>query len=117
MNLLDCIEKFPFVKGVEVLDLRTFGTGFYVKMRVSIRDGSILHIREYVDETERSYSYHWQTPEGALIIRWDNAPHHRDLPTFPHHKHARGEVLPSYTIACEEILEEIGVLLFERENR
>jgi hypothetical protein len=43
--------------------------------------------------------------QGHLIIRWDNAPHFPDLPTFPHHKHlASGEVTESYDISLEEIL-------------
>ena len=27
----------------------------------------------------------------GLKIRWDNAPHHRQIATFPHHKHIEEE--------------------------
>ena len=111
MNFLNCLKKFSFIKNVEVLDLRIFKAGFYVKMLVQFNDDSILYIREYVDENERSYSYHWQTKEGKLIIRWDNAPHHKNIPTYPHHKHIKGDVLPNYAITCEEILKEIEQVL------
>ena len=107
MNFFTCLKEFPFVKDIEVLDLRFFKTGFYTKIRVQLKDESILYIREYVDENERSYSYHWQTKEGELIIRWDNAPHYKDIPTYPHHKHVKGKILPNYAITCEEILKEI----------
>ena len=117
MNLLNCLEKFSFVKNVEVQDLKFFKNGFFVKIMVQLENGSVLYIREYVDENERSYSYHWQTKEGKLIMRWDNAPHHKDIPTYPHHKHVKKKVLPNYAITCEEILKEIERnLLNQGEN-
>ena len=33
------------------------------------------------------YSFHWQDAQGKTIRRWDNAPHHTDLPCAPHHLH------------------------------
>ena len=33
------------------------------------------------------YSYFWLTAENRLKIGWDNAPHHMQLASFPHHKH------------------------------
>jgi Family of unknown function (DUF6516) len=33
------------------------------------------------------YRIHWQQRDGQLKRRWDNAPHHRDVSTFPHHVH------------------------------
>jgi len=33
------------------------------------------------------YSFHWQDAQGKLKQRWDNAPHHPELPNFPHHVH------------------------------
>ncbi len=117
MKILNCLKKFSPVKSVEVLDLRIFKTGFYVKIVVQFNDNSILYIREYVDENERSYSYHWQTEEGKMIIRWDNAPHHKNILTYPHHKHIGENILPSYAITCEEILKEIEQLLKSRKFR
>lgn len=34
------------------------------------------------------YSFHWQSSDGRLIARWDNAPHYPHLPGFPHHVHS-----------------------------
>ena len=33
------------------------------------------------------YGYYWLTPDNRLNIGWDNAPHHVELASFPHHKH------------------------------
>ena len=33
--------------------------------------------------------------EGRMITRWDNAPHYRQLDTFPHHQPIGDRILPS----------------------
>ncbi|MFP4641687.1 MAG: DUF6516 family protein [Dehalococcoidia bacterium] len=38
---------------------------------------------------------------------WDNAPHHRHLQTFPHHKHTRWEIKESFKTSLEEVLREL----------
>ena len=72
-----------------------------------LSDNSILYVREYVDETERDYSFHWQTADNELIIRWDNAFHYEHLKTYPNHKHVSGEVLESYELSLADVLEYI----------
>ena len=107
MEILKCLEKFEVVKDYEVLSFKTFYDGFYIKIKVFLSNGSILYIREYVDSNERNYSYHWQNEKGELIIRWDNAPHHKEIKTYPHHKHIAEKVFESFEITCEKILEVI----------
>ena len=34
---------------------------------------------------------------GQLIIRWDNAPHHKQIQTYPHHKHLGESHYERYT--------------------
>lgn len=58
-----------------------------------------LHIAEYVitepTMTRPKYRYHLQTPGGRMLSRWDNAPHHRDVVTFPDHRHDdQGHICP-----------------------
>ncbi len=116
MEILDCLRKFKVVREFELLDFRLFEDGFYIKIRVVLKDNSILFIREYVDKEERNYSYHWQDSEGNLIVRWDNAPHHKNLRTYPHHKHKGGRVEESFETTCEKILSEISNLLDATDN-
>jgi hypothetical protein len=54
-------------------------------------DNSVLFLKENVDSTQcfpdvRKYSYQYMRND-ELIFRYDNAPHHQELATFPHHKH------------------------------
>ncbi|BAD84499.1 hypothetical protein, conserved [Thermococcus kodakarensis KOD1] len=99
------LEKSEMVRSYEILDYKEGSDFYFLKIRAELIDGSVLHIREFVSNEEYNYSFQWQR-DSELIIRWDNAPHHKDLPTFPHHKHVGSEknVLPSSEITLEEVL-------------
>ncbi len=113
MNAFGLLENSPLVLRFEVVDLKTWEQGFYLRVDIEFVNHSKLFVREYVDETERRYSYHWQTRENRLIRRWDNAPHHSHLPSFPHHKHvgSQDNIQPSKETTPEEILTAIRARL------
>jgi hypothetical protein len=55
------------------------------KLRVFLIDGSFLDV--WLSE-ESDYSFHWeQRAVRGLIHRWDNAPDHPEVDSFPHHFH------------------------------
>ena len=55
------------------------------KLRIYLTDGSFLDV--WLSE-EEDYSYHWeQRAVRGLIHRWDNAPDHPEIETFPNHFH------------------------------
>ena len=45
-----------------------------------------------------------------MIFRYDNAPHHHDIETFPHHKHEREDIKASPELTSYQILLEIALL-------
>ncbi len=52
------------------------------------------------------YSYtllHGERP----VLRYDNAPHHPNIETFPHHKHENDEVKPLHDNSIEAFLKEV----------
>jgi hypothetical protein len=110
------LDRPGIVLSYEVVDHRTWDKGSYIRLVVNLQDGSILHVREYISETERDYSYHWQTPNNDLVCRWDNSRHHNELTTFPHHKHRGGKVLESSEISLEDILSAISKKLSCRQD-
>ncbi len=68
------------------------------RVKLTLVDGSAAEFFVYVMESGgqivvKKYSFHWQNPDGVLLRRWDNAPHHPNLPGKPHHVH-----LPDGTI-------------------
>jgi len=108
MEIFKWLDDSSFIKSHSINDFRKSETVFYLNIKIYFVNNSELHVREYVDSDHRKYSFHWQSSNGDLIIRWDNAPHFPDLLTFPHHKHlASGEVTESHDISLEEILKFI----------
>ena len=62
-----------------------------IRCRIYFWDGSYLDLYEVVN-TERGYpvKVHYAYTylrEGERVFRYDNAPHHPEIPTHPHHKH------------------------------
>jgi len=105
---LELLETSPAVKSYEILDYKEGGSFYFLKIKAELIDGSVLYIREFVSEDEYNYSFQWQK-DGKLVVRWDNAPHHKDVETFPHHKHvgSQDNVQPSKEISLEDILRVI----------
>jgi hypothetical protein len=107
LEIIKCLEKSNIVKDYNVPILEFFEGGFYIKIKVTLKNDTELYIREYSDVNVRNYSYHWQESNNKLLIRWDNSVHHKHIETYPHHLHQDNNVLPSYQISCEEILKVI----------
>ncbi len=84
----------------------------FIRGTIVFDSGYRLSIFEYVVvegcRAERlKYRYHLVDDSGRLVFRYDNAPHHRGLPTFPHHKHLPdGRVVASNPPSLREVLEE-----------
>jgi hypothetical protein len=114
VGISEWLDNRRVVSTYEVHDYRTWPDGFYVNLVAHIADGTELHVREYVSSAERMYSYHWQRTNTTLICRWDNAPHHRALPTFPHHKHTGSRVQASSEIGLDDVLELIAGRIAKR---
>jgi len=103
---LELLKKSPAVKAYDVLDFKQGKNFYFLKAKAKLADGSELYIREFVSENEFIYSYHWQDENGKLRIRWDNAPHHKHIKTFPHHKHTP-EVVESEEIGFQDVIRVI----------
>jgi len=72
-------------------------------------NGSILYFFEFVEVQNDApvlvkYKYQWQSSEGKLLKRWDNAPHHKELDTFPDHVHDSNGVYPAPSMNLELVL-------------
>lgn len=99
-------------------DKRTQHVG-YIRGEVHFVDGSVLHLREFVDVQDGidrlTYAYQYLSTNQALIFRYDNTGHHKrlNLPTYPHHKHVGSEqvVVSSSAPGLAEVLDEIITLV------
>jgi len=61
-----------------------------LRVRLRFTDGALLEISEAIVCVDRVYSGSatviTQEPPG-LMLRYDNAPHHAEVSTYPDHKH------------------------------
>jgi len=83
----------------------------YVEGEALFVDGSRLVFFEFLCwsgpslDRER-YRYHYMDRHNRLIFRYDNAPHHPTVATFPHHKHTPAGVTDSSAPAFATVLAE-----------
>lgn len=93
------------------------------RYRLTLRDGGLLEMFERFQLVEGrvqvgKYSFHWQGADGQLRKRWDNAAHHPELSTHPHHVHdgPAAHVLPHRPIGAEGVLATIAAQGTEEEG-
>ncbi|MCG2738480.1 MAG: DUF6516 family protein [Candidatus Methanoperedenaceae archaeon] len=111
-DLKATLTASPLVKDIDIDDEFITSVSGFLDCTVVMIDGSTLYVTEYFtisgENIKRDkYSYHLQK-KGEFIIRWDNAPHHRELSTFPYHVHDKDGVYESKEITMDEVLEEIS---------
>ena len=71
-------------------------------------DDTTLDFLEVVNNNKKEkYKFHYMDKEKQLIFRYDNAPHHTELKTFPHHKHTNNGVVESSEPNLNNVLCEI----------
>ncbi|MBI4649175.1 MAG: hypothetical protein HY738_21925 [Bacteroidia bacterium] len=81
-----------------------------IEGEVFFNDSSQLDFNEVVNTNQKSkqkYSYHYMDKNKELIFRYDNVQHHREIKTFPHHKHTENGIIESSEPNLEKILTEI----------
>ncbi len=111
-EILLTISSFDdIIEEIQILTQRQDNRIMEFRVRLKMADTSILEITEIFvfDLNKRKYSFQWMNENYELKIRWDNAPHHRQFSTFPHHKHVENEenVQESEEPTLAEVLELI----------
>ena len=123
----ELLSTSPVVSNIEIIRRSIRDTDLEkvlnYRYRVTLLDGSLIEITERALEVQDSlemtkYSHHWQDVNGQLIKRWDNAPHHPEIDTFPYHLHegAENNVLSHPSINGFEALQRILAEVEFQEN-
>lgn len=118
----ELISSAPEVIDVEIVRRSVWDTGLekvaLYRYRLSMSDGSLLELTERLVEEKgtlfiKKYRYHWQNRNGQVIMRWDNAPHHPEIESFPHHLHDGSEtnVVRHSEISGLDALSKVIVLI------
>ncbi|KHE90881.1 MAG: hypothetical protein SCABRO_03378 [Candidatus Scalindua brodae] len=81
---------------------------------IVFKDGSVIHFKEIFIGEKTQYRFHYMDERNNLIFRWDNAPHHKELKTFPHHVHLPDGVKENKPVKLVDVLDKIEDIVIER---
>ena len=109
-RLVKILSESRIVDTIISVDSDAFGEYHKIKIQARLVNGWKIYVWEHVTSSIRRYAYHI-SKGNELIIRWDNAPHHRKIKTFPHHKHVKEAVLESKEVVLEEILGDVEKMM------
>ena len=105
------ISSNPLVIFHDLKKSQTSPSTLYVKGEIVFVDGTSLAIFQHIRMIEAGaiitdYRYHYMNFENQMIFRYDNAPHHDELETHPHHKHVGEKIIahnqPHFTAVMDE---------------
>ena len=104
--MLDLLDKYKdIIKDYHITTYENVNTSYKLKLEIIFIDNSKLFVKEYYfNNDERKYSFHWESFSGKFLYRWDNAPHWKNIITFPHHSHTEGDVRESRITTLQDVL-------------
>lgn len=83
----------------------------FIKGQITFADGSRLEFAEQLPTERKKFRFHFMDAQKNLIVRWDSAPHHKSLSTYPFHKHTTDGVEEHPAITLLEALDGVVPLL------
>jgi hypothetical protein len=119
-RLYDTIISRGYVE-IERMDFDELpGRQGIIEGRLKFHDGSLLEFDEVIvfrneEIVKLRYAYHYQNESAEVVFRYDNAPHHPNIITFPHHKHVGSTVEPAQVPDLSEVLHEIEQMIFNSD--
>ena len=119
-SILALLSASPFVHE-PVVNVDDRDEVWFIRADVHFIDNSLLHFRELFVKQEKpfkkAYTYHYQREDETIVFRYDNAPHHVHLETFPHHKHEGTKILPATEPVFIQVLNEAAALAMGEGER
>ena len=112
-DIKQVLEDKLFVRQIEYLKEEIKRSIFKRESKIILNDFSVLFIKEiWKEEQLHKYSYYWFTANNKLIIGWDNAPHHSNIESYPHHKHREDAIESSNETDFPQVIEYINRIFY-----
>lgn len=91
----------------------------YLKGAITFADLSVLELSVFAISLSsrvvpEKYRFQYMDKKNQIVFRYDNAPHHKELSTFPRHKHLPDTVIPSEMPILADILDEISTFMLRK---
>ncbi len=79
------------------------------RITTELEEGASIMIAEFLKDGQiKKYTY--VLLEGNVaVLRYDNAPHHKEIQTHPHHEHIAGKVKELQNPNLESFVKEVSV--------
>jgi hypothetical protein len=117
-KLEDALQDFPAIRSYALTrKVYNLQQGF-IGGKIVFENAHSLEFVEVVDverDGKMKYRYQYMDEAQNLIFRYDNAPHHRQVRSFPHHKHTPGAVAESQEPDLMAVLFEISKIAHKDE--
>lgn len=105
------IQTFPDIRFIS-LTKKIYSTNQgYIGGSIIFRNDHRLDFVEVKNtdiKAKIKYRYHYMDERQGMIFRYDNAPHHPEITSFPHHKHEIEGVKASSEPMLDDVLLEIA---------
>ena len=108
-KILDILNKSRIVENILFTEADVLENAHLLKIRAKLTNSRTLQIWEHKFGDLRRYSYHVFDNKDDIVVRWDNAPHHTKIKTFPHHKHEK--VIESEEMDVEKTIKELEKII------
>jgi hypothetical protein len=91
----------------------------YLKGSILFMDSSTLDIAIFAKKLHKAlsikkYRFHYMNKQGQMLFRYDNAPHHPELSSFPDHKHIENSTIPASPRGFKDIFNEITAMILKK---
>ena len=119
-NIKSVIESYNYIiESIHIQEKTYSDEKGFIEGKILFIDNSRLEFAEVknIEITEKiKYHYHFMDSSNQMIFRCDNAKHHKEIKTFPHHKHLNNTVLESNEPTIKSILSEIEGIVISNED-
>jgi hypothetical protein len=105
------LQEFPNIRSLSVRKKVYNAKQGYIGGSAIFENGyrlDFIEVRDIEVRPKVKYRYQYMDECQNLIFRYDNAPHHRNIATFPHHKHTHNEIIASAEAMLSDVLFEIA---------
>ncbi len=87
-----------------------------IKGKIVFVNNYALDFRELVSAEHTDYRFHFMNGNNKLITRWDSAPHHKEITTFPFHLHTPEGVRECDKVNLIEAIDSIKAAMSKEKS-
>ena len=105
------IQEFPNIRSLSLTKKIYNAKQGFISGSIMFENGFGLDFVEVKNTDVKSkikYRYQYMNEKSEMVFRYDNAPHHSDIKTFPHHKHETDGVRASDEPSLSDVMTEIA---------